>query len=153
MNRVAKRKKFLFTKDSHFVDELSERYVIDLGSYFHLWSGLHTPFFEIQTVKTPEHPEGIKTVHQLRPLPLKDLEVARELKLIRTQAKALRESLASCVEVNRSGPLRSALAALKKPLLKSIHNFESHCIVGLLRRHFYDVQPGARYVWDILPSV
>ena len=91
MDRVAERKKFLLTKDSHLIDELSERYVIDLGSYFNLWSGLHTPFFEIKTVKTPEYPEGYKTAHQLRPLPLKDLEVARELKLIHFQHKAVRE--------------------------------------------------------------
>ena len=97
---------------------------MDLGSYFHLWSGWHSPFFEITTVKTPEYPDGYKMAEQLRPLPLKDLEVARELQEIHRQCKALRDSLAPCVEVNESGPLRSVLAALKKPLLKTIHNFE-----------------------------
>ena len=65
----------------------------------------------------------------------------------------MRNTLASCIEVNKSGPLRKILAALKRPLYESIYDFERNCLRGFFRRFFYDIQPGAKYVWDILPSL
>ena len=54
------QKKYLLTPDTHFVEELGDRYIIDLGAHFSLWSGFYSPFFQIDTVKTPEYPEGFK---------------------------------------------------------------------------------------------
>jgi len=150
---VRSQNKYLLTPDTHFVEELGDDYVLDLTRQFYLWSGAFSPFFVVEHVKDEEDPEGFKVARQVRPLPLRDQHVAAELKNFLASCKTMENSVTSCKEVNQSGPLRTILAALKKPLLKSLFHFREHGLRGIFRRHFYDLQPGAPYVWDTLQSL
>ena len=36
------------------MDELSDQYVINLSSYFHVWSGIFSPYFTVDEVAVPD---------------------------------------------------------------------------------------------------
>ena len=135
------------------MDGLSDQYVINLSSYFHVWSGVFSPYFTVDEVAVPDTNEVLRVARQLRTLVFKDPDVEYQFLRLHGRCKRMRHNLASCTQVNDSGPLRKILASLKRPLYESIWRFEANSMRGFFRRFLYDVQPGAKYVWDILPSL
>ena len=78
---------------------------------------------------------------QTRPLSIRDPQVCEELDGFVSICEEIRTSIPSCVDVNESGPLRTVLAAIKKPLVKGLHNFQYNGVRGIFRRHLSAMQP------------
>lgn len=86
-----------------------------------------------------------KSLRQLRPLPVRNEEVNDQIDAIVDRYHNLSKSLSSRTEVSESGPLRTLLSAMKTPLRKQILNFKDNGVRGILRPHFFDLQPEAFY--------
>ena len=54
---------------------------------------------------------------------------------------AFKSSLPSSNEVSESGLLRSVLQEIRKPLIKSVHNFSGNASRSILRRLLIEMQP------------